>query len=119
MPKKSERKNKILSSLFSIIAYYLLFYDKDQKVLPEIRFTFDTTDANADFATKARSTDKTRPTVDGKISVANVPDDMKLTDLKATMKVRGNQTAGFDKKGFQIKFDKKQTVLWRLCRRVR
>ena len=85
--------------------------DKDQKVLPEVRFTFDTSDENADFATKARSTDKTRPTVTGKISVANVPDDMKLTDLKATMKVRGNQTAGFDKKGFQIKFDKKQTVL--------
>ena len=27
------------------------------------------------------------------------------------MKVRGNQTAGFDKKGFQIKFDKKQSML--------
>ena len=84
--------------------------DKDQKVLPEIRFTFDKTDANADFATKAKSTDKTRPTVSGKISITNAG-DMNITDKVATMKVRGNQTAGFDKKGLQIKFDKKQSML--------
>ena len=84
--------------------------DKDQKVLPEIRFTFDANDANADFATKARSTDKTRPSVSGKISVTGAG-DLNITDAVATMKVRGNQTAGFDKKGLQIKFDKKQKML--------
>ena len=84
--------------------------DKDQKVLPEIRFTFDKTDANANFATVATSQDKTRPTVSGKISITNAG-DMNITDKVATMKVRGNQTAGFDKKGLQIKFDKKQSVL--------
>ena len=84
--------------------------DKNQKVLPEIRFTFDANDANADFATKARSTDKTRPSVSGKISVTGAG-DLNITDAVATMKVRGNQTAGFDKKGLQIKFDKKQKML--------
>ena len=84
--------------------------DNSQAILPEIRFTFSTSDENADFATKARSTDSTRPTVEGKISVTNAG-DANLTDLKATMKVRGNQTAGFDKKGLQIKFDKKQKML--------
>ena len=86
--------------------------DSNQKVLPEIRFTFDPTDANADFATKARSTDKTRPTVTGKIAITNAG-DMNIEEgkeLVATMKVRGNQTAGFDKKGLQIKFDKKQAM---------
>ena len=78
--------------------------------LPEIRFTFDKNDPNADFATKARSTDKTRPSVDGKISITNAG-DLNISDLKASVKVRGNQTSGFDKKGLQIKFDKKQTVL--------
>ncbi|MBO7615472.1 MAG: CotH kinase family protein [Bacilli bacterium] len=86
--------------------------DKDQKVLPEIRFTFDANDANADFATKARSTDKTRPTVSGKIAITNAGsmNTEEGKELDATMKVRGNQTAGFDKKGLQIKFDKKQAM---------
>ena len=86
--------------------------DKDQKVLPEIRFTFDANDANADFATKGRSTDKTRPTVSGKIAITNAGsmNTEEGKELDATMKVRGNQTAGFDKKGLQIKFDKKQAM---------
>ena len=84
--------------------------DSSQAVLPEIRFTFNASDPNADFATKARSTDKDRPTVEGKISVTNAG-DLNITDAVATMKVRGNQTAGFDKKGLQIKFDKKQNLL--------
>ncbi len=86
--------------------------DSNQKVLPEIRFTFDPADANADFATKARSTDKTRPTVSGKIAITNAGsmNTEEGKELVATMKVRGNQTAGFDKKGLQIKFDKKQAM---------
>ncbi len=84
--------------------------DNTQTVLPEIRFTFNKSDANADFATKARSTDATRPSVSGKISVTNAG-NYNLTDITAEMKVRGNQTAGFDKKGFRIKFDKKQGML--------
>ena len=92
----------------SVCNYRLI--DETQAVLPEIRFTFDPTDPNADFATKARSTDTDRPTVSGKISVTNAG-DLNASDLVATMKVRGNQTAGFDKKGLQIKFDKKQNLL--------
>ena len=85
--------------------------DNTYSVLPEIRFTFDPADANADFATKARSTDKDRPTVSGKITVTNAGEYNTTKELDATMKVRGNQTAGFDKKGLQIKFDKKQNLL--------
>ena len=97
--------------------------DNNQAVLPEIRFNFEQTytDKNGntvqqemDFATKARSTDTTRPTVAGKITIANAGDyntkSGKELDVEA-FKVRGNQTAGFDKKGFQIKFDKKQNLL--------
>ena len=85
--------------------------DNTYSVLPEIRFTFDPADENADFATKARSTDKDRPTVTGKITVTNAGEYNTTKELVATMKVRGNQTAGFDKKGLQIKFDKKQNLL--------
>ena len=89
--------------------HYMLM-DETYSMLPEIRFTFDQNDSNADFATKARSSDTSRPTVSGKISVTNAGDYNK-SNLVATMKVRGNQTAGFDKKGLQIKFDKKQNLL--------
>ena len=93
-------------------ACHYMLMDETYSVLPEIRFTFDPNDANADFATKARSTDKDRPSVAGKISITNAANnDYNKTDLDATMKVRGNQTAGFDKKGLQIKFDKKQNLL--------
>ena len=97
--------------------------DSNQSMLPEIHFEFGATykdkdgntvsqAENLDFATKARSTDKTRPTVQGKIKVQNAGDKYNTSkDLDAGMKVRGNQTAGFDKKGFQIKFDKKQNLL--------
>ena len=84
--------------------------DYSKAVVPEVRFTFNKSDANADFATKARSTDKTRPTVSGKVTVTGAG-NYNFADVDATMKVRGNQTAGFDKKGFQIKFSKKQNML--------
>ena len=96
--------------------------DDDQKVLPEIRFDFPATiteddgtvtQQRTDFATAARSTDTSRPTVQGKVSITNAGkyNTEEGSELAATMKVRGNQTAGFDKKGFQIKFDKKQSML--------
>ncbi len=85
--------------------------DSTHAVLPEIRFTFDAADPNANFATAARSTDTTRPTVSGNITITNAGEYNTTKNLVATMKVRGNQTAGFDKKGFQIKFDKKQSML--------
>ena len=80
-------------------------------ILPEVRFTFDPTDEHADFATVATKNDLSRPEVKGKISVTNCPAEFKLSNLDATMKVRGNQTAGWAKKGFRIKFNNKQTVL--------
>ena len=88
--------------------------DSKQAVVPEIRFTFDKADPNANFATIAKSTDTTRPTVAGKIAITNAGEyntkEGKELDVEA-FKVRGNQTAGFDKKGFQIKFAKKQNLL--------
>lgn len=88
--------------------------DSTTAVLPEIRFTFDKNDPNANFATAARSTDKTRPTVPGTITITNAgeynTEEGKELAVDA-FKVRGNQTAGFDKKGFQIKFNKKQNLL--------
>jgi len=97
--------------------HYVLM-DETYSVLPEIRFNFEATDSDGNaqqmnFATIARSTDKDRPTVEGKISITNAGsyNTEEGKELLATMKVRGNQTAGFDKKGLQIKFDKKQNLL--------
>ena len=92
--------------------------DGTYSVLPEIRFNYEATNSDGqaqqmDFATIARSTDSDRPTVEGKISITNAGsyNTEEGKELLATMKVRGNQTAGFDKKGLQIKFDKKQNLL--------
>ena len=94
--------------------------DADQSMLPEIKFNFEATytdkkgnviQQETDFATKARSTDKSRPTVQGKLKITNAGEYNTSKDLDAGMKVRGNQTAGFDKKGFQIKLDKKNNLL--------
>ena len=84
--------------------------DSTHSVLPEIRFNYDATDPNANFATAARSTDTTRPKVSGTITITNGGSYNTTEPLVASMKVRGNQTAGFDKKGLQINFDKKQKL---------
>ena len=55
-----------------------------------------------------KNTDK--PKVSGTITTANCPEDFVLTDLVATMKVRGNYTSNYQKKPFQINFDKKQNL---------
>ena len=80
--------------------------DSQQAVLPEIRFDFDKNDPNANFATAARSTDTTRPRVNGKLRITNAGDKNTANPhTNVDIKVRGNQTAGFDKKGFQLKFN--------------
>ena len=80
-------------------------------ILPEVRFTFDKNDPNADFATKATKNDLSRPEVAGKIIITNCDSKFEIKDADAGMKVRGNQTAGWSKKGFRIKFGAKQSVL--------
>ena len=74
----------------------------DVNVLPEVRFVSDVPE-EIEFATIAKSTDTDRPEVDGRLTITNVADSFKKTDVACTMKVRGNQTAGFPKKGFRIK----------------
>ena len=78
--------------------------------VPEIRFTSNNA-SEIDFATKATKSDLSRPEVSGKFTVTNCPDSFKKTDLEGTMKVRGNQTAGWAKKGFRIKFGGKTNLL--------
>ena len=86
--------------------------DSQQAVLPEIRFDYNPNDPNANFATSARSTDTTRPKVNGKLRITNAGDKNTPNAIPdVDMKVRGNQTAGFDKKGFQIKFNASKTNL--------
>ena len=82
-----------------------------QKTLPVLKFTFDKTGANADFATKATKSDLSRPEVAGKFSLSNCDASMMFTDVAGGLKVRGNQTAGWAKKGFRIKFNGKRNML--------
>ena len=79
--------------------------------LPELRFTFSKADPDADFATKATKSDLSRPEVGGTYSLSNCPEQFKFSNVAGTMKVRGNQTAGWSKKGFRIKFGKAANVL--------
>ena len=80
--------------------------DSSQAVLPELRFDYSASDPNANFATAARSTDTTRPTVNGKLRITNAGDKNTASPhTNVDIKVRGNQTAGFDKKGFRLKFN--------------
>lgn len=88
------------------------YYEFDQtkeSVLPEFRVTFDPKDPNAKFATMAKSTDVNRPKVNASFSITNCTNS--VTDKTGTIKVRGNQTAGFPKKGFTLKFDSKINLL--------
>ena len=80
--------------------------DSSQAVLPELRFDYNASDPNANFATVAKSTDTTRPKVNGKLRITNAGDKNTASPhTNVDIKVRGNQTAGFDKKGFQLKFN--------------
>ena len=83
----------------------------DVNILPKLTFTFDPNDPDADFATKATKTDLSRPEVQGTFKLENCPDEFKFEGKIGGLKVRGNQTAGWKKKGFRIKFDKKQGMM--------
>ena len=80
-----------------------------ESVLPEVHITFDATDPNANFATVAKSTDVERPELEMTLNITNCT--KRIIDQTGTIKVRGNQTAGFPKKGFRIKFDSKASLL--------
>ena len=81
-----------------------------KEVLPEIRFTSDVA-SEISFATTATKSDLSRPEVSGKFTITNCDDAYKKTDVTGTMKVRGNQTAGWHKKGFRMKFSSKVNLL--------
>ena len=85
------------------------YFEVQQKdsVLPEVRITYDANDPHANFATVAKSTDVNRPTLDCTVNITNCPAAVAVSDKVATIKVRGNQTAGFPKKGFRLKFESK------------
>lgn len=88
---------------------YLEYDQTKQSVLPEFRVTFDANDPNANFATIAKSTDVNRPKINASFSITNCVDG--ITDKPGTIKVRGNQTAGFPKKGLTLGFDSKINLL--------
>ena len=85
--------------------------DQKDSVLPEVRITYDANDPHANFATVAKSTDTNRPEVNMSFSLTNCPNNVAVSNKEGTIKVRGNQTAGFPKKGFRIKFDSKINLL--------
>ena len=87
------------------------YYQLDGDVLPQVKFTFDPNGANADFATVATKNDLSRPKVPGKLSISNCDAEYQFADADCTMKVRGNQTAGWAKKGFKIKLDDAKNLL--------
>lgn len=76
-------------------------------VLPEIKFN---TDSGTSFATTP--TDKTdKPEVSGTYTINENKDNSSIITQSGAMKVRGNQTARFSKKGFRMKFDSKMNIL--------
>ncbi len=82
----------------------------DADVLPRLNFQCDPNDVN--FAVTASSTDQgQRPEVSGTFTLDNVGSEFAFENVEGTMKVRGNQTAGFPKKGFRIKFKKARNML--------
>ena len=93
-------------------SYYELV--EGTNILPEIHFNFDDRDPDADFATKAKKNEISRPEVTGTYTLKNCPESMKqyeFENVAGTMKVRGNQTAGWRKKAFRIKFGQKINMM--------
>ena len=84
---------------------------QDADVFPRLYFNYNASDPNADFATKATSMDTDRPSVTGTFTLDNCASTYAFSGITGEMKVRGNQTAGFPKKGFRIKFDKGREFL--------
>ena len=83
---------------------------EDADVFPRIYFQSDNP-SEINFATIASSTDIDRPEVDGKFTIDNCDEEYQMKDVPGAMKVRGNQTAGFPKKGFRIKLKKAANML--------
>ena len=85
-------------------------------ILPELHFNFGETNSagapqEVNFMNIAKKNDLSRPEVEGTYTLVNAPEGMNFSKVPGTMKVRGNQTAGWRKKAFRIKFDKKRNVL--------
>ena len=85
-------------------------------ILPELHFNFGATNSagepqEVNFMNIAKKNDVSRPEVEGTYTLTNAPEGMNFSKVPGTMKVRGNQTAGWRKKGFRIKFDKKRNVM--------
>ena len=85
--------------------------EQEVNILPKLTFTFDPNDPDADFATKATKTDLSRPEVQGTFKLENCPEQYAFEGVVGGLKVRGNQTAGWKKKGFRIKLDKKKNLM--------
>ena len=84
---------------------------QDADIFPRLYFNFDASDPNADFATKATSMDIDRPELTGTYTLDNCASQYAFENVEGGMKVRGNQTAGFPKKGFRVKFQTARNVL--------
>ena len=87
----------------SVCGYYELKGD----VLPKIYFTAP----DISFASTATKSDLSRPEVEGTFTLNNCDSKYAKTEVSCTMKVRGNQTAGWAKKAFRIKFGSKINLL--------
>lgn len=90
------------------------YFEVNQKdsVLPEVRISYDPNDPNANFATVAKSTDTNRPSLAATVSITNCPASVAVSEKTVEkLKVRGNQTAGFPKKGLSMKFESKINLL--------
>lgn len=84
---------------------------QDADIFPRLYFNFDASDPDADFATKATSMDIDRPQLLGTYTLNNCASEYAFENVEGEMKVRGNQTAGFPKKGFRVKFSKAHSML--------
>lgn len=74
----------------------------------------NTEDKNNSFATKYTLGNKLLDEieyVDATVSTDDCSKDMVLTDVEASVKVRGNFTLNYDKKPLRIKFSEKQNML--------
>ena len=98
----------------STCGYYKI---EGTNILPELHFNFGETNTagakqETNFMNIATKKDLTRPEIEGTYTLTNCADkSMEFSNVAGTMKVRGNQTAGWRKKGFRIKFAKKRNVM--------
>jgi len=79
-------------------------------VLPELRFTTNNPE-DIDFASTEKKKYNNRPEVEGTFTLTNCDERFNMTNVPGTMKVRGNQTSGWAKKSFAIKFNTETNIL--------